>query len=242
MVLWRSLSSRRGVSSHLHLHFLEPRIKHPAFRFSPAATMDLQYLDQVLPGRPFPYTRILPDADHLRQAATAGDDRTRMLQSKVEALDSTNIARLSEIRRFEMQKMSSRSMTTNSRQDPGWDIQQIKSSVCDGRMYIPRFSEKADGRNAVTTFNKCTEAHSKMRAPRIENHDDTENRMQGARRSGRFLANRLTGSFNKERALSRQRVSLEKRARSVSPANLTGSNFRRAARPKRHLEAGYLAE
>ncbi|KAM5533032.1 hypothetical protein V8D89_013281 [Ganoderma adspersum] len=41
--------------------------------------------------------------DSLRQAATAADDRTRMLRSKVEAPESATIARLSEIWRFEME-------------------------------------------------------------------------------------------------------------------------------------------
>ena len=59
---------------------------------------------------------------------TAADDRTRMLQSKVEMLETTIIARYSEIQQGEMEKadivpqfrtlltrpqMSSRSMTTD---------------------------------------------------------------------------------------------------------------------------------
>ncbi|PIL36924.1 hypothetical protein GSI_00614 [Ganoderma sinense ZZ0214-1] len=42
--------------------------------------------------------------DSLRQAATAADDRTRMLQSKVEELEAANLARLLEIRQLELEK------------------------------------------------------------------------------------------------------------------------------------------
>ena len=42
--------------------------------------------------------------DSLRQAATAADDRTRLLQSKVEELEAANLARLLEIRQLELEK------------------------------------------------------------------------------------------------------------------------------------------
>lgn len=42
--------------------------------------------------------------DHLRQAATIADDRTRMLQSKVEELEAANLSRLLEIRQLETEK------------------------------------------------------------------------------------------------------------------------------------------
>ena len=42
--------------------------------------------------------------DRVRQAATAADDRTRMLQSKVEELEAANLARLLEVRQLEMEK------------------------------------------------------------------------------------------------------------------------------------------
>ncbi|KAI1786651.1 hypothetical protein LXA43DRAFT_1098951 [Ganoderma leucocontextum] len=42
--------------------------------------------------------------DSLRQAAIAADDRTRMLQCKVEELEAANLARLLEIRQLEMEK------------------------------------------------------------------------------------------------------------------------------------------
>lgn len=75
----------------------------------------------------------------LRQAATAVDDGTRMLQSKVEGLESTNLVRLSEIRQREMEKgrVAPRCLTsieTDSRGNLGWDIRQIKVSACDSRV------------------------------------------------------------------------------------------------------------
>ena len=42
--------------------------------------------------------------DSLRQTATAADERTRRLQSKVEEVESVNLARLLAIRQLEVEK------------------------------------------------------------------------------------------------------------------------------------------